>query len=484
MFEAFKSAWALFVGLAFIMLGNGLQGSLVAIRAQFEIFDNTTTGYIMAGYFAGFFIGSLIVPSLVARVGHVRVFGALASLSSLAILVFPVFIDPLVWLAMRIVTGMAYAGLYIVCESWLNDRATNETRGQMLAIYMAISLLGMAAGQSLLNLYSPADFQLFTVVSVLISLAVVPVLISAAKTPEFEAPERMNPIQVYRASPLGFSAMILVGVTSGAFLGMGPAYTYELDMSVSETSSLMSAIFIGGFIFTVPIGKLSDAMDRRTVILIVAAAGAVASGSMAFFGGDQEAALYALACLTGGFALPLYSLCIAHTNDFLTQKQMVAASSSMIMANGIGAVAGPNIAGYGLDTIGAPGLPLTLASAMAAIALFAAWRMLQRPGKTIEEQGAFVAMSETMTPVAASLNPESEPIEESPEDAEETVADEEVWAPDDEPADDPARDPDSEPDPAEPSDPEEELSRFEAKPVDLKQEPAEPREREEKPPKP
>ena len=280
MIDAVKSAWALFLGLGFIMLGNGLQGSLVAIRAQFEVFDNAIIGTVMAGYFVGFFAGSVLVPRLVGSVGHVRVFGALASLASFGVLIYPLIIDPWVWFALRVLTGVCYAGLYIVCESWLNERATNETRGQLLAIYMVISLVGMAGGQYLLNLYSPADFQLFTVVSILISLSVIPVLISATRVPDFETPETMGPIRLYKASPLGVVTMVLVGMGAGVFMGMGPSYAYQQGLDVGEVSMFMSAVFIGGFLFTWPIGRLSDRFDRRTIIFLTA----TAAVSVAAFG--------------------------------------------------------------------------------------------------------------------------------------------------------------------------------------------------------
>ena len=184
MLTALKVSWALFLGLALIMIGNGLGGSLVGVRTQVEDFGNTITGLIMAGYFAGFLAGSVIVPRMMARVGHVRVFGALTAIASLTILIFPLWIDPYVWTAMRVLTGLSYAGLYIVVESWLNESSTNNTRGQMLAIYLVVSSLGVAGGQLMLNLYDPANFELFTIVSVLVSGAAIPVLISAARGPE------------------------------------------------------------------------------------------------------------------------------------------------------------------------------------------------------------------------------------------------------------------------------------------------------------
>ncbi|WP_425407326.1 MFS transporter [Hwanghaeella sp.] len=424
MFEAIKSAWALFLGLAFIMLGNGLQGSLVAVRAQFEVFNTSTIGVVMAGYFVGFFLGSVLVPRLVARVGHVRVFGALASLASFGVLVYPIFVDPITWFLIRVLTGICYAGLYIICESWLNDRATNETRGQLLSIYMIISLLGMAGGQYLLNLYSPADFQLFTIVSVLISLSVVPVLVSAARVPEFEAPETMGPIRLYKASPLGVVSMMLVGMGAGVIMGMGPSYAYQQGLTVAEVSIFMSAIFIGGFLFTWPIGKLSDLMDRRTVIVITAGAAVAIGGVGATFGSENKVLVFIIVGITGGVTFPIYSLAIAHTNDFLSTKQMVAASSALVMTNGLGAMLGPNIGAGAMEAFGPEGFYIAIAGIHIAMAGFALWRMTRRSAPPTEEQSAFVAVPRT-TPVAAAMSPEYEHPEDEmePEDQDLEVSD-------------------------------------------------------------
>ncbi|MEQ8442119.1 MAG: MFS transporter [Alphaproteobacteria bacterium] len=430
MFNALKVSWALFLGLSLIMVGNGLGGTLVGVRTQVEDFGNTLTGFVMAGYFLGFFVGSAVVPRMMAAVGHVRVFGALTALASLSILIYPLFIDPWVWTLMRIMTGIAYAGLYIVVESWLNEKATNETRGQILGIYLVVSFTGVAGGQLLLNLYDPANFELFTVVSVLISLAAVPVLISAARAPEFEAPESMGPIRLYRISPLGTFGMVLVGATAGILIGMGPAYGFK--MYGTEFASLfMTAVFIGGFLFTWPIGKMSDLFDRRTVIV----ATAIACAGVGIFGiffeppgpafnyephhpinaieagntFSQSNLLLLVGLLFGGLALPLYSLCIAHTNDHLTTKQMVAASSTLIMANGMGAVIGPNIGGLAMDLMGMPGFFWSLIAINVLFGVFGLYRMTVRPALAAEDQGSFVAVDSRMTAVATTaFHPEVE----------------------------------------------------------------------------
>jgi len=430
MFDALKVSWALFLGLMLIMVGNGLGGTLVGVRTQVEAFDNTLTGFVMAGYFLGFFLGSAIVPKMMAAVGHVRVFGALTALASLSILVYPLFIDPWVWTLMRILTGVAYAGLYIVVESWLNEKATNETRGQILGIYLVVSFTGVAGGQLLLNLYDPANFELFTIVSVLISLAAVPVLISAARAPDFEAPESMGPLRLYKISPLGTVGMALVGATAGIMIGMGPAYGFQ--MYGTEFASLfMTAIFLGGFFFTWPIGKLSDRFDRRTVIVGTAAICAAVGVFGIFFeppgpqfvfaphhpinaieqgtAFSESNLLLLVALVFGGLALPLYSLCIAHTNDHLTSKQMVAASSTLVMANGLGAVVGPSIGGLALDLLGMPGFFWSLIAINIVLVIFGLYRMSVRPPLSAEEQGSFVAVDSRMTVVATTaFHPDAE----------------------------------------------------------------------------
>lgn len=429
MVNALKLSWALFLGLLLIMVGNGLGNSAVGVRTQVEGFDNTLTGLVMAGYFIGFFAGSVLVPKMMASVGHVRVFGALTALASLTILVYPLAVDPWIWLAMRIATGLAYAGLYIVCESWLNEKATNETRGQLLAIYMVVTSVGMAGGQLMLNLYDPADFELFTITSILISLAAVPVLISAARAPEFEAPESMGPMKLYRISPLGTLGMVLVGAMAGILIGMGPVYGFKM-FGTEFAAYFMAAVFIGGFLLTWPIGKLSDLFDRRTVITITAAA--CIGVALLGLGFKDNSALNALEYnerflfadhgiftdwnillliifLFGGLSLPLYSLTLAHTNDYLTPKQMVGASSTLVMVNGAGAVIGPSLAGFAMDMLGTPGFFWSLMGVAITFVVFALYRMTRRPPVSVDDQGDFVAMDQVMTAVATTtLHPEVE----------------------------------------------------------------------------
>jgi len=399
------NSWALLLGMAFIMLGNGLQGSLLGVRAMIEGFSVSVTGLVMSGYFLGLVAGSIIVPKIIRRVGHVRTFGALASLASVSILVHLVLIDPWVWWVMRVCTGFAYAGLYIVTESWLNDAAENETRGQLLSLYMLITLGGMAGGQFMLNISSPEDITLFILISVLVSIAVIPILISAARTPAFESTESVSVMQLFRVSPLGVFGIFGSGMASGSIFGVGAVFATRAGFSIREVSFFMGCLILGAILLQFPIGWLSDKLGRRKIIVLTCFLGALvffALSAAALRGG----ALYLLIALAGGLTLPLYSLCIAYTNDHLNASQMVAASGALVLANGLGASLGAPTTAFVMDFVGPEGFYQSIGFALTLICLFAVWRATRRQAIDLEQQGEFVAVAPT--PLSAAFNPELE----------------------------------------------------------------------------
>jgi MFS family permease len=396
-YSALKSSWALLAGIGLLMLGNGLQASLLGLRAAQEGFGSALTGVVMAGFFIGFLVGSSWTPSAVRRVGHVRVFAALASLASISILVHGVFVDPFIWGALRFVTGVCIAGIFVVSESWLNDRATNETRGQMLSFYFLTSFAGQGGGQLLLNIADPGRTDLFILVSVLISLAVVPILLSASPAPTPAGPRTVALRRLYSVSPLGVVGSFAAGGTSGTILGMGAVYAREIGFTVGEISLFMSAVIFGGAILQWPIGKVSDAVDRRTVVTVATFAACAlavvavqaASGSLAWF--------LALVGLFGGLSLSLYSLTLANTNDYLEPTEMVGASGGLVLIFGAGSILGPLIAGLTIGSMGPSGFFWWLAFVHALVGVFALWRMTRREGMPREEKGPYIA-----TPVATS----------------------------------------------------------------------------------
>ena len=403
MFQVIANSWALFLGLGLIMLGNGLQGSLLGLRASLEGFGVTATGLVMSGYFIGLLIGSVIVPKFVARVGHIRSFGAMASLASTSILVHVVIIDPWVWWTMRFVTGFAYAGIYIVTESWLNDASENDNRGRLLSVYMLISLGGMAGGQLLLNIASPSGFELFVLISVLVSIAVIPILLSVSRAPDFNTSESVSVLQLYRVSPLGIFGMLVNGVMMGAVFGMGAVYAAGLGLTVREISFFMLSLVLGGALLQYPIGRLSDLLGRRQVIIVTCAAGTAAAFVAAGYQGGGWP-MYALIALIGGLSTPLYALCIAHTNDHLSPGQMVAASGTLVLTVSVGSSLGAPVTAFAMEFLGANAFFHAIGVSMALICLFALWRSTRRAAITGAEAGDFVIMAPT--PMSAVLNPD------------------------------------------------------------------------------
>jgi len=385
--------WALFLGFALVMLGNALQGTLLGLRASIEGFSTSATGFVMTGYFAGFLLGSYLVPKLLGLVGHVRVFAALASIASMTVLIHAVYPEPIIWFLMRLITGFAYAGLYIVIESWINDRSDNANRGSVLSIYMLVNNIAMGVGPLLLNVSVPEGYDLFILASVLVSVAIVPLLLSAQPVPDFSTPDGMSLKELYKSSPLGFMGSLLNGLCVGALFGMGPVFGSLVGLSVKDISLFMGAIFLGGFLLQFPIGRLSDWFDRRLVITLTAASG----GAVGFLAltlvseGVSPLILFALSALVGGVFLPIYSLCIAHVHDFLPTKKMVAASAGLIAVNGIGAAMGPMAGALAMDMMGPQGIWLLFGVVQSAIALFAVWRMTQRASVPLDEQGPYVA---------------------------------------------------------------------------------------------
>lgn len=406
MISAVSSSWALFLGMALLMIGNGLQGSLLGVRASIEQFPTTVTGILMSAFYFGFLISSIMTPKLVARVGHVRVFAALASLASTAILIHAVSVNPLSWILMRLVSGFAYAGLYVVAESWLNEQATNETRGQLLSFYMVISTGGMALGQVLLNVADPSQADLFILVSILVSMALVPMLLSQTRGPVMEAPTPISIKEVYQASPTGLIGAFGVGILQGGTVGMGAVYAGLIGYSIAEISIFMMAILIGSVCFQWTIGRLSDRYDRRlvlTVVTLLAAGLAVLANMVA----GSFNALLATAFLFGGMMFPMYSLVVAYANDHLRQDQMVGASGTLVLVSGAGAFLGPTLVAAAIDLYGPNGFFWSLAAVHTLIGVFILYRMTQRPALPADEQGSYAVLPRTTVVVGEMFGEEA-----------------------------------------------------------------------------
>jgi MFS family permease len=360
------------------MLGDGLQGTLLAVRADLEGFSTTLTGLVMSTFYVGFLLGSIMTPGITAKVGHIRVFAAFAALASAAILIHAVFVNVPAWVAIRLVSGFCFAGLYIVAESWLNDRATNETRGKLLALYMVVTYIGVGAGQLLMNLADPLDFELFVLTSVLISIAVVPLLLSAGSPPKFQDSVRIGLPELFRLTPLGMVSIFIVGLVTATFFALAPVYAQRIGLNVRQISFFMAAAFVGTVVLQGPIGILSDRFDRRIVLtittLLTAAAAVLCIPATEY----SFTVLLIAVGLFGGLAFPLYSVCIAYINDHLEPRQMIAASGAMVLVAGLGAIVGPLLVAMAMDQLGIHALFWSIAALHAFAGVFAIYRMARR----------------------------------------------------------------------------------------------------------
>jgi len=376
-----KNAWALLLGMLFLMIGNGLHGTLLGIRGSLEGFSPTTMSYVMSGYFLGFLGGSKLAPKMIRRVGHVRTFAALGSLGSAIFLLFPVFPDPILWTVMRVLIGFCFSGLYVVAESWLNDAASNETRGQALSAYVIVQMIGIVSAQVLLNFADIGGYILFISMSVLVSLSFLPILLSISPAPIFHTAKAMSLRDLYQVTPLGTVGIFLLGAILATLYGMMPVYGTAKGLNVTQISMLVGLMYLGALILQYPIGWISDRMDRRRLVIYLGVIGS--SGTVVGFPFLNDIyVLYALSFFAGGLASPLYSLVIAYTNDYLEPGDMAAASGALIFLNGLGAILAPIVAGLLMARFGPDSfffLPAVIFAFIAGYALYRTTRRVSTP---------------------------------------------------------------------------------------------------------
>ncbi len=384
------ATWPLLLGMGILMLGAGLQSTILGLRATLEGFPPPVTGLVMSCYYVGYLLGTLIAPRALQRVGHVRVFAALAALASVASLVHASWVHPLPWGAMRLVSGLCFAGIYVVAESWLNDRASRTNRGRLLAIYMLVLYVGLGCAQFLLVLSSPQSSAPFMMISALISLAMVPIVASAQQTPEPARPHRVRYRDLYRNSPLGVVAVAASGLISSIIFSMGPVYARLSGNGPRGVAAFMAVSILAAVLTQYPVGRISDRIDRRTVIASACTLATLVAGSIVLFGPLPRGPFLALTALFSGSALTLYSLSVSHVNDKLEPAQMVDASSALLMMNGMAAAVGPVLAGSLMAAFGPRAYFASLGTLTAALTVYDLWRKSRRAPVPRELKGPFI----------------------------------------------------------------------------------------------
>lgn len=388
--SAVAATWPLLLGMGVLMLGSGLQSTLLGVRATLEGFPTVVTGAIMSCYYIGYLAGTRIAPPLLRRLGHIRVFATLTAISSAAILVQGCFVEPFVWGAMRLVSGLCLAGIYVVAESWLNDRASRENRGRLFAIYMVVLYVGLGSAQFLLVLANPATQSPFMLVSVLISLAMVPIVVSSRQVPEHSEPRKVRLRELYRNTPLGVVAVAVSGMISAFIFSMGPVYARLSGLDTAGVARFMAVSILATVLTQYPIGRLSDRMDRRTMIAAVCVLDAAVAAVIATTHDLPNSLFLALAAVFSGFVLTIYSLAVSHVNDKLEPAQMVAASSALLRLNGTSAAVGPVLAGGLMTAFGPHAYFAALAGLTGGLALYDLWRKTRRKPVPPSRRGPFI----------------------------------------------------------------------------------------------
>ncbi|WP_439888786.1 MFS transporter [Pseudomonas sp. MBLB4123] len=399
---------SLLSGVALLLLGNGLLNTLLTLRGVAEGYSSSMLGLIMSGYFVGFLLGTWLAIPLVRRVGHIRAFAFCAALAAIAALLHVLLVDPWVWLALRVLYGLALVSLYMVIESWLNAQAPEDKRGQVFALYMAVNLGALAAAQQLLGLAEPGDFILFVLAAMLISAALMPITLTRQAQPSVPEALHSNLRQLLGIAPLAIVAAGLSGLALGAFWGMAPVYASLSGFDAGGVGLLMSSAILGGALLQWPIGRYSDKHDRRLVMLWVVILAVLVALGMSLLPAGR--ALLGLIFLFGGLAFAIYPIAVAQLIDQLHGDEILAGSGSLLMVNGIGSVCGPLLAGVLMQQFGARALPLYFATVLALLAAYTWYRLRHVSDLVSGEQAHFMPMLRTSHTVLE-LMPDAPPAE-------------------------------------------------------------------------
>ncbi len=390
-----RSVGPLLLGIGMVLLASGLFNSFLSLRMGIENFPPQLIGLVVSAYFAGFLFGSLWAGAIVAQVGHIRAFAAFTAILTGSFLFLALFVSPWAWMAIRVLAGFAMAGIFIVTESWLNDRADTGNRGRILSFYMIVNQLASGLGQQLLQAGDPAGPDLFLIAGALLSVALVPVALSPSAGPPPPSRHALSLPALYRISPLGVVGCFAVGLSNAAFYSLAPLFGLSLGLSVTAIAQFMTVTIFAGMIMQWPIGRLSDRRDRRHVIVGVTFGVVAASAAIAVVGGWSLPLLLFLVAIYGGLSLTIYPLMVAHANDFTGAHQRVAASAGLLMAYGIGAVIGPIVAANLMGWLGGWALFAYVAVISGGLGAFTLFRITRRAPPPVESRDPFKPVAET-----------------------------------------------------------------------------------------
>lgn len=404
---------SLLVGMVFLMLGGGLQGILIPVRGQIEGFSTFQLGWIGTGFAVGFTIGCILVPHLVRRAGHVRTFSTLTALLSVSVLLNALIVEPNTWILLRALSGFCFAGCYMVAESWLNERVSNEMRGRMFSIYAITTMVAMAGGQYLLVLAPATQDLLFMIGAILYALGVVPTAISTAQSPAPLTKVNLDIAGLFRNSPAAAVGALLSGIISAAWTNFGPVFGQQVGLTSAGIASLLAVAMAGSVVFQYPLGRFSDMVDRRYVMALAGILGVIFGTVMSGLTATGQFGTLFFICVFayGGVIYSIYSLAVAHANDHADSSDFVKVSSGLLILYGAGNMIGPLMAAQLMDVFGPSGVFSTTTVAHVCFAAYAIYRTFRRARVTEDDRTDFMTITNnrTMTQESYALDPRSNP---------------------------------------------------------------------------
>ena len=414
------SVSAIIASFSFLLAGNSLQSVVLGLRAGVEGFSPVVVGIMMACYFGGFAVGSIVAPRVIARVGYIRAFAAFASAASGIFLMHPLWVDPVPWSVARFIVGFCFAGLYAVVEGWLNASSTNALRGRILSIYAGAVFLGFAVGPMLSNLGPVDGFFAFVVASMIVSFSLVPVTLADTQTP---AETEVTPVglslfvDLFRTTPLGFVGAVLVGAVQGTFISLAPTFGTGIGFPQTTITAFITVSLISGLLVQYPVGWLSDIFDRRKVIAALAIIGGSASIAVAGSGLDQDSPFLMVmlsAAIIGATIYPLYAIIVAYTNDWISDDQRVPIAAALILIGALGSMAGTFATSLLMETVHPIAFVATIGMLMVFLGTFAVFRSMVREAPNQETDYGYATAAVAPGTIPLDFSTPLEEVEEDP----------------------------------------------------------------------
>jgi MFS family permease len=400
---------SLLLGSAFLLMANGLHGLLLPVRGAVEGFNVAELGLLGTSWATGFIAGCVLVPAAVRRVGHVRSYGALASVAAITILLNVLIISPQAWIALRALSGFCFAGAAMIVESWLNERASRETRGTIFSVYQMVNFSASTVGQLLMVIEPPSDFFFFAIGAIVYCLAILPTALSTAASPRPLKTARLDVLGLYANSPVAAVTVFLIGMVNGAFGTLGPVYAQKIGLPVRDIAALMAGSLLGGSLIQFPLGWLSDRMDRRRVLVAVAVGAVFIGGLIAILQPRSPTVVIGLVVVWGAMIYPMYALTVAHANDFAGPDEFARIAGGLLLLLGVGTMIGPIAAALAMEWIAPEGLFAFTAAVHVVVVGYVLFRMTRRPtpDRVLREAFQGLATTRTATPESAALDPRS-----------------------------------------------------------------------------